>query len=100
MNLELLFWAAAHLNTSEHNMKGRARATTIEKGLNDGGVVGGRVLGSGLSGSQLRAIAISHLDKTLLNHFRPDGEITTTTNHDAIVSDEDAVGLVDRFSLA
>ena len=45
----------------------------MDKGLNnDGGVVGER----GLSGSsQLRSIAISHLDKTLLNHFRPDGEI-------------------------
>ena len=69
------------MNTTEHNMKERAWATTVENGLNDGGVVGERVLGGGLSGTQLRAIAISHLDKTLLNHFRPDGEIRTTNKH-------------------
>ena len=82
MNLELLFWAATHLNASESNSKGRTRATTVEEGFHndDGGrTVGGRKLDGRLSASQLRAIAISHLDKTLLNHFRPDGMISITT---------------------
>ena len=78
MNLELLFWAAAHLNTSAATTRRRSRLTTVNEGSLDGGKVRERSLGGRLSGSQLRAIAISHLDKTLLNHFRPDGKILTT----------------------
>ena len=92
MNLELLFWAAAHLdrstasstrrlsishsNSSTANMRRvNGRVDSDDRSL---GSLGGRSLSGWLSGSQLRTIAISHLDKTMLNHFRPDGKILTS----------------------
>ena len=93
MNLELLFWAAAHLDTSAASSTRRLSVSHLNSSTagtrrSDGrvdqdgdgrslGSVGGRSLSGRLSGAQLRAIAISHLDKTLLNHFRPDGKILT-----------------------
>ena len=80
MNLELLFWAAKQPPVAT----GRA--------------------GAGVGAARLREMAVSHLDKTLANHFRADGSSFHVVDYDpatgAVVKKQTHQGLNDASSWA